>query len=187
MTVTFPIPGWLPNPDQLQDSGATLLGVVADSLDQLGSPNRNFQRRLFTHGETALWIPDADQIVVSLAKVYLGRAGEEQYQFDKGVLGKYGFVTLAFDVAVVHGGWPTVEGGIGPRLPEQNALMSATSSLWHDGWVAFSALRALALGGITTTPPVCPIVQDNVMVGPMSAKGPSGKNAGLELQVLLQV
>ena len=189
MTVSFPLNSdWIPDDEQLVNSGAGLLAVVGGALDQRGY-GQAYARRIFSHGETIPWYlppgPDKGQIIVNLTQFSLGRAGEEQFQFGSGNLGKIMQRTMRFTVEVVNA-WPQIQGGVTPQLQSDTALMEATASLWRDGLVAWSALQALALGGVKTDPPVAPTVQDNILVGAMTPKGPQGGFAAWSIEVQIQ-
>lgn len=193
MTVTMPQGEWIPNPDQLTATGAGILAVAGDALDAYGLGER-FGRRLVSHGETIPWkitldagTPAPAQLLVGLPKVALGRVAEEMFQFQKGDIGSHDFLFATYTVEIVDT-WPMVTStGLGTAAQQDDeAIFASTALLWREAWVVFSALRALSLGGVTTNPPILPIVQDNIKVGPLAPKGPSGGNAGWGCEVSVQ-
>ncbi len=185
-TVTYPGYDWIPNPDQITDSAAAMLEVVGGALDGYGV-GTDFARRIFTHGDAPLHLSETkkSQLIVSLKNLELGRAGQKQFAFDNGALGAYGFILAEFAMQLWVP-WPTPKGGLSAQQAADDALMAASATLDKATFIAFSALRALSQGGITTDPPVCPIVQDNMLVGPAQPIGPDGSFAGYEITVQLQ-
>lgn len=185
-TVAFPPGPWIPNADQISDSAACLLAVVGEALDNFGV-GQDFTRRVFTHGTAPLQLPDAkkSQLIVSLKNLELGRAGAKQFQTDEGMLGKYAFIVAEFAVELWVP-WPTLQGGITAKQAADEDLMEASFNLNRVLFVVFSALRALSLGGVKTNPPLCPIVQDHVIVGPGTPVGPDGSFAGWAINIQVQ-
>lgn len=185
-TVQFPPGPWIPNPDQISDSAACLLAVVGGALDGMGVGDE-FERRIFTHGTAPLNFGDSkvSQLIVNLKNLELGRAGAKQYQADEGVLGRYAFIVAEFDIQLWKP-WPAPIGGIAPRTAGDDDIMEASFGLNKVCLVTFAALRALSLGGIKTNPPLCPIVQDHVLVGPATPIGPEGTFAGWSIALQVQ-
>ncbi len=185
-TVQFPPGPWIPNPDQISDSAGCLLAVVGDALDAWGV-GADFTRRVFSHGTAPLQLNDdkKSQLIVTLKNLELGRAGAKQFQYDEGALGKYAFIVAQFTVETWVP-WPTLVGGINPKQASDSALMEAAFNLNRILFVTFAALRSLAQAGIKTNPPLAPIVQDHVMVGPATPIGPDGSFAGWSISVEVQ-
>lgn len=185
-TVTFPNFQWIPNPDQISDSAACTLAIVGKALDGLGI-GQEFERRIFTHGTAPLNLTESkkSQLIVSLKNMELGRAGAKQFQTDEGVLGRYAFIVAEFDVQLWKP-WPTPKGGLNAQMQSDQALMDASFDLNKVAFVAFAALRAYSLGGVKTNPPMCPIVQDHVLVGPATPIGPDGTFAGWSIALQVQ-
>lgn len=185
--IKLPPSGWIPNVDQITDSSAGILAVVEAALNQFGLLE-DFDRILFTHGEL-LPIPrqenPSNQLIVAFTGLELGNAGQKQFQFEMGAIGQYAHMVGAFTVQLWMP-WPMPSGGIAPALATRKDCMRVTAELNKRAWVTFSALRALSLAGITTDPPVTPIVQDNIIVGPMKPLGPLGGMAGWDIDVQLQ-
>lgn len=191
MTVTLPPGEWIPDVDQLANSAAGLLAVAGEALDSynLGGP---FRRRVFTHGDQVPLLrgdkTPPSQLIVTIGALELGDAGQKQYQYQKGDLGSAVHMVGAFGVEVWVP-WPLPEGGIAPTLAKDADLMEAIQLLGRCGWIVFAALRSLSFGsrgGVRTDPPVTPIVQDNIHVGPMTPAGPTGGLAGYKIAVQLQ-
>jgi hypothetical protein len=184
--VQLPPGPWIPNVDQVSDSAGCLLGVAGAALDSYGLAQR-FTRRVFSHGTVPLQLSDTKkgQLLVSLKNIELGRAGAKQFQTDEGALGKYAFIVAEFGVELWIP-WPTLTGGIAPKTATDPALMEAAFDLNRALFVVFAALRALSLGGVKTNPPLCPIVQDHVLVGPATPVGPDGSFAGYAISVECQ-
>lgn len=185
--VTLPQFNWIPNIDQITDSAAGLLAVIDAALNEYGLA-QDFERKLFTHGDL-IPVPRTEdptsQLIVAFTGLELGNAGQKQFQFAQGAIGMYAHMVGAFTIEMWVP-WPLPTGGIAPMLAQAGELMAATITLNQTGWITFSALRALSLAGITTDPPVTPIVQDNIIVGPLTPVGPLGGMAGWKLEVQLQ-
>lgn len=181
--VQFPPGQWIPNPDQVSDSAGCLLGVAKGALEAYGLGKR-FSRQVFSHGTVPLQLNDnkQGQLLVSLKNLELGRAGAKQFQTDEGALGKYAFIVAEFGVELWIP-WPTLTGGIAPKAATDPALMEAAFDLNRALLIVFAALRAVSLGGVKTNPPLCPIVQDHVLVGPATPVGPDGSFAGWSIAV----
>jgi hypothetical protein len=187
--VSFPFGEWIPNPLQVADTGAALVTVVGQALDQQGL-GEEFARRVFTHGDTPpVQLNESktrrSQLIVVCKGIELGKAGMKQYAYEDGALGKYALVVVEYAVELWVA-WPTPAGGISARLAEDASLMAAAFDLAQIALVAFSALRALSLGGVQTIPPVLPIVQDHMLVGPAQPLGPNGGLAGWGIKVEAQ-
>jgi len=183
-TITFPPGQWIPNVDQVTSSAATLLAIAGKVLDSygLGDP---YERRVFLHGAESRWNvtdPPQSQLIVRLEKMHFGKAGQEQYQFEDGMMGKYAQRVIVYQVEVVNP-WPQFQGNIAVAPPDGDALEFAAQGLWRDGLIVWSALAATSLGGVKVNPPVGPIAQDKILVGPMTPVGPSGPLAGLSTEV----
>ena len=189
-TINFPVGQWMPSVDQFAASAATLVAVVGAALDRLGR-GEPYRRRVFIHSAADVqWqVPDSGpkgQITAQVVRVYFGETVEQQFQFAKGALGRYGKRTVDFRLQLLNE-WPTPKGGIAPALPRDSQLMVQTGEIWQDGLVMISALWALAMGGITTDPPVAPIEQDYLLVGDLQPVGPEGLVAGWKVDVSIQL
>lgn len=190
-TITVPQGVWIPNQRQITDSAAGLLAVIGRALDDngLGEP---FTRRVFTHGDTVpLHVGDdaeEGQLIVTFANLEIGRAGEKQFQFRSGDLGRYDFMVGAFK-AQLWIKWPIPEGGLSATLAPDSELEAASVVLNQATWCAFSYLRSLSLGGtgsVRCKPPVTPIDQDGMIIGPAQPLGPIGSMAGFGIDIQLQ-
>lgn len=182
--ITWPRGVWIPNIDQLTDSAAGLLAVVGGALDayDIGA---QFTRRLYTHGDVVpvqLSEDPISQIFVTWTSSELGEAGAKQFQFQKGVIGSAAHFVGQFKVQLWVP-WPTPSGGLAPSMQDDDDLMAAAATLNRCEWVAFSALRALSLAGVRIVPPVTPIVQDGIIVGPATPLTPAGGMAGVSIDV----
>lgn len=186
--VTMPRGAWIPNPNQITDSGLGLLAVVGRGLDDWGL-GEDFERRAFTHGDVVpLHLGDEggqSQLIVAFAGLELGNAGEKQFQFQKGDIGTAAHMVGAFKVQLWVP-WPTPTGGLVASLAADEDLLASATALNQCAWVTFSTLRALSLAGVKVTPPVTPIVQDGIIVGPADPITPSGGLAGFSIDVQLQ-
>lgn len=193
--VTQPLPGtvqmppgqWIPNDQQITDSSAGLLAVCVAALDQYGLTEQ-FERKLFTHGDVVP-IPRGEsvvsQLIVTFNGLELGNPGRKQFTIQAGDIGSFAHMTGAFTVHVWMP-WPTPKGGIAPMLAASRDIMEAAVALNQVGFVLFSALRALSLDGVRVNPPVTPIRQDGIMVGPMKPTAHQGGMAGWTIDVQLQ-
>lgn len=196
--VTLPLGDWIVNPDgssavdQLTDSMVGLLTVMGTVLDRYGL-GETFTRRVFSHGEIPLYRGDESgtppaQLLVSFTGLTLGDAGEQKFTYAKGVLGSFAHMTAAFECQAWIP-WPMPEGGLTASLTQDKDTMAQAMFLNKVGIVLFSALRSLALGGtgsVRIDPPVTPIQQDGIHVGPLLPKTPAGGLAGLSSIVQLQ-
>jgi hypothetical protein len=129
-------------------------------------------------------VPGEAQLVVCIGNVFAGRAGEQQFQYAKGTLGKLAARTAQYFVEVVRP-WATIEGGLAPSLQSTDALAETAALLWEDSYVVWSTLMATAMGGVTPSP--APIPQDNLMIGPAVPRGPAGGLAGYQIEVQIQM
>lgn len=184
-SATLPAYPWLPDEDQLATTGQALMCCVVAVLTQW-SRIGPYKRQLITMGDTPPWVVKDSQLIVSLSTTHMGRAGEQQFQLTKGAIGKAGYLTTRWWVEVVNP-WPSITGGISPRMPSVDAIGTAADGLFRDAWIVFSGLRALMLGGVVTNPPVSPAPDPTsqvfTLVGPLAARGPIGGLAGLRCQV----
>jgi hypothetical protein len=183
-TITWPRGKWIPEIEQLTNSAAGLLAVVGEALDNydIGAP---FTRRIYTHGDVVPVQINEDpqsQLIVTWTDLELGNAGAKQFQFQMGDIGTAVHNVGAFKVQLWIP-WPTPSGGFAPSLADDLELMEATAMLNRCMWVAFSALRALSLGGVKIYPPVTPLQIDGIIVGPATPLGPEGTMAGVEMAV----
>jgi hypothetical protein len=185
-TVTFPPYAWIPNPDQITDSAACILAVVGGALDGMGV-GADFTRRVFTHGTAPLNLTDMkhSQLLVNLKNLELGRAGAKQFQAAEGNLGRYAMIVAEFDIQLWTP-WATPKGGLNAKMADDDVLMQHTFDLNKVCLVAYAALRAYSLGGVKADPPMCPIIQDNILVGPATPLGPDGSFAGWSIPLELQ-
>lgn len=205
IVVEFPYTAdtWIPNLEQLGDGGQIILDVAGQALDHFpagadsgttpgttrGTP---YQRRLLTTGQIVPMIPNQDgQLTVSLFEVFIGRAGEQRFQFYKGSLGTMDQRVARYLVQLTRKS-PTVQGGIAPRMAATDDLVDYARTLWVDGYVVWSALLAMCLGGVknSVTGAVLspgPLVQDNVLIGPMTLDPPAGGLATAKIEVIVQM
>jgi hypothetical protein len=187
---------WIPGLDQLGESGEIILDVAGQSLDYfpLGAGTRGtpYERRVLTTGQIVPLVPEQDgQLTVSMIEMALGRAGEQRFQFDKGTLGAYGQRFVRYQVQLARTS-PTVTGGISPRMQDADDLEDYARTLWMDSYVVWSALLAMSLGGITDATTgkqlsPAPIVQDNILVGPIQFDPPTGGLATAKIEVSVQM
>lgn len=185
-TVKFPPGRWIPNDDQITETAAGLLAVVGQALDGYGL-GQEFERRIFTHGTPEVHLSEVKQaqIMLYLKQLELGKAGQKQFSYDDGELGKYALIVAEFDLQLWTP-WATPQGGLSARQASDEAVMERSYTLNKVLLVAFSALRALSLGGVKTNPPVAPIVQDHMIVGPAEPLGPDGAFAGWSITIQVE-
>lgn len=200
MPIQFPNPAtWIPNVDVLNDVGEGLLSVAAGALDLFDDPTApagetrtlaaRYERQYVGHGTEAPVVHSkAKQLTVVCPRVYIGRAGEEQYQFAKGEAGKFGYQTGLF-VIELSAPWPapTRGGGAAPALVPVPDLDLARGQVWRDGTVVFAAMIGLALGGIQRPWEPSNVRADGMAVGPLAAKDPSGGAASWTCQVHVEI
>jgi len=195
--VGFPLQAtWIPDLDRLGDAGEILLDVAGQALDffPLGAGTRGtpYERRVLTTGQIVPLVPEQDgQLSVSLMEVFLGRAGEQRFQQDKGTLGAYAQRNVRFQAQLARTS-PTITGGISPRMQEPDDLEDYARTLWMDSYVVWSALLAMSLGGITDATTgeqlsPAPISQDNILVGPITFDPPAGGLAVAKIEVSVQM
>lgn len=185
-TVQFPPGKWIPNDDQISDSAGGLLAVAGRALDGMGI-GKDFERRIFTHGVPTLNLSESkhSQLMIYLKNFEIGRAGAKQFSFDDGELGKYAFLVPEFEMQIWTP-WATPTGGLSAKMASDESVMQHAYVLNKCLFVVFAALRALSQGGIRTTPPVCPVVQDHMLVGPATPLGPDGSFAGWSISIQLE-
>lgn len=177
-----PLDNWIPNRTQLSDTGKQILAVTGGVLDAFGR-GEDYGRRILTHGNTTPWTPDQAQLIVSFLGMFPGRAGEQDFQFDKGA-GRQMARFTRYEVQVVNR-WAAPVGGLAPSLPPDSAITDAMETLWEDGLLVWSALIAMAFGGVRPTP--APIPQDNILIASMTPKGPQGVLAAWSILVEVQM
>jgi hypothetical protein len=178
---------WIPNVDQITETAAGILAVVGRGLDTYGI-GEPFKRRIFTHGELVPVHRGDDacaQLIVTFNNLELGEAGQKVFQFQKGAIGSHAHMTGAFRVQVWVP-WPMPEGGLVASLAADKELMEATIGLNRVSFVTFATLRALSLAGVVINPPITPIQQDPIIIGPVEPLGPSGGLAGFAIAVQVQ-
>ena len=187
MTLAFPQPldDWVGNKSQLADTGRGLLETVGQALDAFGRGD-DYQRRTLQHGNTNVWAPNAPAIYVNMLGLFPGRAGQQQFQFPYGELGKVALRFGRYEVEVVNEYVAATTGGPAPRLPSPAAYDDAVTTLWTDAWIGWCALQALANGGIAPNL-VTRITQDMMLLASMTAKGPQGQLAGVSMIVEVQL
>jgi len=189
-TITFPPGQWIPNPDQLGDTGATLLAVARTALTQF-SRNAAAYKEVLTHSQGGIaWRREQGKsgflLIVTFDSLQLGKAGLKDYQFTDGAMGKSALVVVQYTVQVWNG-WPGARGGMAPALPQVPEMTAASLDLWRDGYCVWAAVRALSLGGVTTTPPVVPLPgADKLLAGPITPRMAGGL-AGLQFTVEAQI
>jgi hypothetical protein len=187
-TVTFPPFDWIPNVDQFSETGSGLLVAVGAALDHNGVGG-DFGRRVFTHGTVVpLQVNDVpqSQLIVTLVKIQLGRAGAYQYQYEDGALGKYAYIVGEYEVQLWTP-WPTPSGGLSASLADDADVMAGAIMLSQVMLIAMATLRALALGGVTTNPPILPERENKMLVGPAVPAEPAGGLAGWKIAVEAEV
>jgi hypothetical protein len=185
-TLKLPKYDWIPNIDQISESAGGLLAVIGAGLDQYGI-GEPFKRRVFTHGEQVpLHRGDTAQaqLVITFINLELGEPGQKVFQLQKGAIGSHAHIVGNFK-AQLWIPWPIPEGGLAPTLADDTELMEASIQLNRVGWVAFATLRALSLAGVVIDPPVTPIQQDGIIIGPVEPLGPQGGLAGVGITVQL--
>ena len=186
-TIKMPSYDWIPNIDQITESAAGLLAVMGAGLDQYGL-GQDFKRRFFTHGDVVPLHRGDDacsQLVVTFSNLEIGEAGQKMFQFVKGSIGAYAHHVGLFK-AQLWIPWPMPEGGLAPSLAADQDLMEATILLNRCSYVMFSTLRALSLAGVIINPPVTPIQQDGILIGPAEPLGPQGGLAGVGMSIQVQ-
>lgn len=184
---TFPDPAaWIPRPDILNDVGEGLLAVAVGALTVHGLGER-YERRYVGHGTEAPVVPSkAKQLTVVCTKVYVGKAGEEQFQFARGAPGIIAFQTGQFMVEM-SAPWPVpTKGGTHPALTPTTELDASRAMLWREGFIVWAAMIGVVLGGVGR-----PWERDgepagDVAVGPMVPKEPAGGQASWTFQVQVQ-
>lgn len=186
---TFPELGWLPDTGQLNAVGEAVLAVSAGALEQHSTraapgapllPFSLYERVFVGHGQEAPVEPSVRrQLTVVCTEVLAGRAGEQQYQFVKGSSGKLAFQTAVFSVEVSIP-YPKQQG----RAIPTDAITETRTAIWHDGLVVLAALRALCLGGVSH--PAIPRC-DDVAIGSLQARSPTGGEASWTIDVLVQL
>jgi hypothetical protein len=185
--VTFPVGPWIPDTGIVNDIGTDLLTVVGASLDLFGYGVR-YERRFVGHGtEAAIEPSKANQLTIVWSDMYLGRAGEKQFQFAKGALGKFAFAVAEYDIEITQP-YPKRQGREAIRTTD---IAAHRANLWRDSYIVWAGLVALANGGLT--PPSGGALakvqrQDNgVMVGEIGMKGPAGGEASVVIKVGVQL
>lgn len=183
---TFPDPAsWIPDVDILNHIGEGLLEVAIGALQLFGLGER-YERRYVGHGTEAPVVPSkAKQLTVVCTKVYVGRAGEEQFQFAKGAVGAMAFQTAQFMVEL-SAPWPApTKGGTHPALTSTTELDESRSILWREGFIVWAAMIGMVLGGVSR-PWVSTGTVDGLAVGPLQPKDPAGAQASWVFQVQAQ-
>lgn len=184
--ISFPRGPWIPNTDQLTDSAAGLLAMIGQALDNYDE-GEVFKRRTWSHGDLVpLQIPEnaIGQLLISFGSLELGNAGEKQFQFQKGDIGAHVHMVGEFKIQLWIP-WPTPTGGLDAYLADDADLRAASEQLNRVTWITFSALRSLSFGGVKINPPVTPIQQDQIIIGPAQPVGPAGGMAGMTIDVQL--
>lgn len=187
---------WIPDLDRLGDAGGIIRDIAGQALDffPLGAGTRGtpYERRVLTTGQIVPLVPEQDgQLTVSLLEMFLGRAGEQRFQQDKGTLGAYAQRNVRFQVQLARTS-PTVTGGISPRMQDADDLEDYARTLWMDSYIVWSALLAMSLGGVTDATTgkqlsPAPITQDNILVGPIQFDPPTGGLATAKIEVQVQM
>jgi hypothetical protein len=186
-TVQLPRGPWIPNVDQITDSAAGLLAVIVAGLNQWGLTD-GLERVIFTHGDTIPIVRNEQskkQLAVAFTGLEIGNAGEKRFQYPMGDIGSFAHHTGNFTVELWFP-WPTPTGGVSTSLPQTKQLLDAAQLLNQAGYILFSCLRALALGGVKVNPPITPLEIDGIIPGPMKPLGPSGGMAGWTVEVQCQ-
>lgn len=171
----------MPDVDALSGTGETILAVAAFGLDR-GGRGDDYTRLVVSHGDAVPVEPGkAGQLTVTCHRVFIGKAGQERFQFPMGEPGTQAEVTAVYAVELSHT-WPS-RGAQGAATPV-DPLSEAREALWRDGWCVFSALRAAGLGGIS--PALAP-TGNGVIVGPLTPRGPLGGFATWVMDVAVEL
>jgi len=197
---TFPPFPWIPQngvrPAIIADG---LLSVAYNSLSQFlvdptaqqGDPDylevrsAPYNRHYIAHGQTPVFQPNwqGKQMMLSLQRIYIGRAGKQQFQFKEGNSGSYA-ATVGQYILELGAPWPTQSGGLTPQAVRSDQMQEAAADLMTDAHIVWSALLALSLGGVTPYPwPENAPRADEIIVGPMEAYDPRGGVAGWHCQI----
>lgn len=174
---------WPPDPDALDTLGTNLLDLATQALDRMGrytpANGAQYERVFVGHGLEIPIEPTATkQLTVLCSRVFLGRGGEERYQFPMGNLGAVSFHTAQFQLEVSWP-WPMRDG----RTPAPlESINEAREGLWTDALIVWDALNALMLGGVT--PALVP--EGQMHVGPLTPKPTRGRQGTWRVQVQLQ-
>jgi hypothetical protein len=196
--ISFPFPGqWIPDPHQVKTTGNILLAVAGAVLDQTSDgPDADrgqvYQRRILSTGQNIPLVPEQDgQLGVSVFEMALGRAGEQRFQFFKGTLGTYAQKFVRYQVQLARLS-PPITGGIAPRMQSPDDLEDFADELWTDTWLVWSALMALALGGVKIGNTgdqlsAAPLSQDNLLIGAAAFAEPAGGLAVSKIEVQVQM
>lgn len=187
MTVEFPPrEQWIPDPDRLNKVGEGLLEVAFGALGHYDLADR-YERTYVGHGTEAPVVRSvAKQLTVVCPRVFVGRAGEEQFQFVKGEAGKYGYQTAQFMVEL-SAPWPSPQGGQRSSAIATTAIDDHRAPLWRDGLVVWAAMLGLALGGIARPWPCRTERGEQIAVGQLAAKDPAGTQASWIVQVQVEL
>lgn len=189
---------WIPNLEQVRTSANIILQVAGQALDYFpvaGGQNKRgevYKRRVLSTGRVVPIVPNQDgQLSVSVFNFYIGRAGEQRFQFFKGDLGSYSQRVMVFLVRLARLS-PTITGGIAPKIQKESALDEQSNELWVDAYIVWSALLAMALGGVTNAQTgkqlsPAPITQDNLLIGPCAFPEPNGGVASAEIEIAVQL
>lgn len=186
--VSFP-PNWLPDPGQLNGIGEGIRDVALSALRSFERADR-YERTYVGHGtQTPVVVSAAKQLSVVCSRVFVGRAGEQQYQFYNGSQGKAGFQTAQFFVEL-SAPWPKQQGGNSSSAIATPRIDESRAELWKDGLIVFGGMLALSLGGVARpwdTERSPSGRGQEIAVGPLVSRNPQGGQASwvIDLQVEL--
>lgn len=146
-----------------------------------------FKRVMVTHGQKPPINSDKmRELVVAAQYVFIGRAGEENYQYLKGSVGIAGFVTARYVIQLAEP-WVMPTGGYAPAPARSDRIAQAADELYTDAYIVWSSMVALMLGGISPRPwPTKSERGEQIMVGPLTAVDPAGNMAGWSIEVQVQ-
>lgn len=179
---------WIPNRKQLFTSKAAVMEVVGGALDAFGR-SEAYTRRVLTHGDLGQVLSGVGNIIITCTGVFPGRAGAQLFQFANEGAGGFGKLPQRFARyrILMATPWKSLEAGIAPELPDPELTAEDTAVLDEDGWIVYSSLLAVSLGGVAANPPVSPVSQDNKLFAQMVPYGPQGQMAGWEITFEVQL
>jgi hypothetical protein len=185
--VSFPPGQWFPDIQILNDIGNALLTVSIAGLKLFGLDTR-YERKFFGHGVIAAPVEPskANQLTIITGRMFLGKAGQEQFSPPEGAPGRFAFQTVDYEVEITNP-WPMRQG---TQALKTTDIAAVRANLNRDAFVLWSTLTALALGGVVAP---AGALQDalskrnGVVVGPMQPRGPAGGEASYLTTVSVQL
>lgn len=187
--ITWPLMPWIPDEGHFPFVvAANILEVAGGVLDHYGE-GQDYEIRKVYHGASPAPVAkDYPQLSVALSSLNVGNAGQEQFGWAAGDLGKFGQRVLSYQVEVVNV-WPVIDGGITAELAQAQEAMSAADKLYTHGFLIYNALLSLSLGGpgsVKTDMPISLIDQDQMLVGKAVPMEPKGGMAGWLIPFFVQ-